>query len=131
MNYFTWHRGQRSAPIGDQKQRRSTQSAQRVPTGLVLGFTEESRGAHARSAAWRRDEGRRERSGGQPLTRPIRTLLRPGVNLDRRVRKIDDPDLGDIEFCVERELSAPVISQRAFGDFDEEEDVGAARVALS
>ena len=73
--------------------------------------------------------GRSSAAANQPFRDSVGVACRFAVDLNRRAAKIDDPDFRHAKLCVKRKLHAAVIGERGFGDLDEEEDVGRARMA--
>jgi hypothetical protein len=73
-------------------------------------------------------QGGDERSIRQPLPRGIPAIFRLTINLDRDADEIDDPDLRNAEPRVKRKLHAAIVGERSFRDFDQQENVGGARM---
>ena len=79
--------------------------------------------AWSKELAFTRGYGRDRSSPPQraPGRAALRSAARATTNLDRGAEQIDDPDLRNAEFCVERKLGAPIVGERAFRHFDKKE----------
>ena len=102
--------GERILGGGERAQSGTRQMAN--PKAPLKGWrgSREQRGDIDRDA-W--DEVRREGSAGPPLLRRIAALLRLAVDFDGGSRDVDDPDFGDAEARVERQLGPAVIGERS------------------
>ena len=69
--------------------------------------------AWSKELAFTRGYGRDRSSPPQraPGRAALRSAARATTNLDRGAEQIDDPDLRNAEFCVERKLGAPIVGE--------------------
>ncbi len=57
---------------------------------------------------------------------PVRGIA---VNLNRPVHGVNQPVVGDADFCVEFRLFATIVTAAGVRDFDQQENIGGARVS--
>lgn len=67
---------------------------------------------------------------GRPVQVSVSLLRGISIDFDHALSEIDDPNLGYLAACVERELGISIMVEAGIGHFDEQQDIGWARQFL-